>query len=51
MANYATKTEVANKKIAGLEGTAPLFLDTLQEIASSISNDANFSTTMVENNK
>ena len=46
MTAYAKKTDVANS-IAGLVGTAPLILDTLQEIASSINNDANFSTTMV----
>ena len=46
MTAYAKKTDVANS-IAGLAGTAPLILDTLQEIASSINNDANFSTTMV----
>ena len=41
MAAYAKKTDVASS-IAGLVGTAPLILDTLQEIASSINNDANF---------
>ena len=38
---YATKTDVDNK-IAGLVGAAPLILNTLQEIASSINNDSFF---------
>ena len=46
MTNYATKTHV-DDKIAALVGTAPLILNTLQEIASSINNDNTFSTTMV----
>ena len=38
MTNYATKTHV-DDKISSLVGTAPLILNTLQEIASSINND------------
>ena len=41
-----TKEEV-NTNISSLVGTAPAILDTLQEISSSINNDANFSTTMI----
>ena len=44
--NKATKAEVTTK-ISELIGTAPAILDTLQEIASSINNDINFSTTMI----
>ncbi|SHH06484.1 hypothetical protein [Bradyrhizobium erythrophlei] len=47
--NYYQKTEVdaeVNAKVAGLVNSAPSTLDTLQELASALGNDANFSTTV-----
>lgn len=46
IAGLATETYVDNK-VAGLVNGAPIALDTLQELANALGNDANFSTTVL----
>ena len=45
LGNYATETYV-NTQVSGLVDSAPAALDTLNELAAALGDDANFSTTM-----